>query len=59
MIPDLVSVCLPVSGGPHEALDAILSILNQSYHHLELIIVDDGATDEMPALVDVRASVMS
>ena len=45
MIPEIVSIGLPVYNAEKFLKDAIISILNQSYIHFELIIVDDGSTD--------------
>ncbi|MEA3439598.1 MAG: glycosyltransferase [Chloroflexota bacterium] len=55
-IPGLVSIVLPVYNGAlylHEALD---SIIQQSYLDFELIIVDDGSTDETPDILNRYAS---
>ncbi|MGI1988470.1 glycosyltransferase family 2 protein [Shewanella glacialipiscicola] len=42
---DLISVVLPVFNGSKYIGDAINSIVNQSYDNLEIIIVNDGSTD--------------
>ena len=41
----LISVLLPVFNGEEDINIAIQSILNQSYKDLELLIIDDGSTD--------------
>lgn len=50
----LVSVILPTYQRPHLLKRAMQSVLNQSYPHLELIVVDDASAD---ATEDVVASV--
>lgn len=42
---DLVTVCMPVYNGEKFIGDAIAGVLNQTYKHLELLIIDDGSTD--------------
>lgn len=41
----LVSVLLPVHNGGDHLQEAISSILNQTYRHFELVIIDDASTD--------------
>lgn len=41
----LISVIMPVFNGAAFLEEAIESILNQTYSHLEFIILDDGSTD--------------
>ena len=43
---EIVSIGLPVYNAEKFLRDAIVSILNQSYVHFELIIMDDGSTDK-------------
>ena len=41
----LVSVILPVFNDEKNILRSIESILNQTYKNLELLVLDDGSTD--------------
>src|SRR3990172_5724464 len=54
----LVSIVVPTYNRHSLLRAAIASVLAQSYHNWELIIVDDGSTDETPlflaALADER-----
>jgi polysaccharide pyruvyl transferase CsaB len=53
--PGLVSIVLPVYNGAVMIREAIESILQQTYRHFELIIVDDGSTDTTSEIVDSYA----
>ena len=59
----LVSVILPVFNGQDTLLDAVDSVLAQTYKDLELIIVNDGSTDRtsyiLDTLIDPRVNVIS
>ena len=46
-----VSVILPTYNRAFILRRAVESVLNQSYRDLELIVVDDGSTDDTEALV--------
>lgn len=47
----LVSVILPVYNGKEYLKEAIQSILSQTYDNFELIIINDGSTDESASII--------
>lgn len=59
----LVSVVLPVYNGVFCLKEAIQSILNQTYSHFEIIVIDDGSTDNSAdiarAFTDMRIRLFS
>jgi len=46
-----VSVILPVYNGDRYLRESIESILNQTYPHFELIIINDGSTDNTDSII--------
>jgi glycosyltransferase involved in cell wall biosynthesis len=47
----LVSVIIPTYNRSATLAEAIDSVLGQDYPHFELIVVDDGSTDDTPAIL--------
>ena len=52
---DLISVIVPVYNMEQYMERCVNSIINQTYHNLEIILVDDGSTDRSPAMCDEYA----
>lgn len=48
----LISIIVPVYNIENYLDDCLLSITNQSYENIEIILVDDGSSDKCPALCD-------
>lgn len=48
----MISVVMPVYNGSTFITKAIESILRQTYPHFELIVVDDGSTDNSAAIIE-------
>lgn len=48
LVPGLVSVVIPVHNRPRLLVEAAASALDQTHRPLEILIVDDGSTDETP-----------
>jgi glycosyltransferase involved in cell wall biosynthesis len=53
--PPLVSVIMPVYNAASTVEQAVRSLLRQTYTDLELVLVDDGSTDQSVALVEAIA----
>ncbi len=51
-MPPLVSVVLPIHNAEKYLLEAVESILTQTFADFELILVDDGSTDHSPVILD-------
>src|SRR4051794_7899141 len=50
-----VSVVMPVRNGARWLGEAIESVLSQTFGDLELVIIDDGSTDDTPCVLDEYA----
>lgn len=48
----LISIILPTYNGAHTISQAISSVLAQTYHDWELVIISDGSTDGTKAIVE-------
>jgi glycosyltransferase involved in cell wall biosynthesis len=59
MIEGLVSTIIPVYNRPTLILDAVESVLQQTYRPIEIIIVDDGSSDTTLTVAKQLASVNS
>jgi hypothetical protein len=46
----VVTTVIPVYNRPRLLTDAVTSVLEQTYRPIEILIVDDGSTDETPAI---------
>ena len=53
---DLISVIIPVFKVEDYIDECIISVINQSYKQLEIILVDDGSPDKCPELCDSWAT---
>jgi len=56
MIPGLVSTIIPVYNRAVMLREAVASVLAQTYRPIEIIIVDDGSTDETSRVADELAA---
>src|ERR1700730_16934030 len=54
--PSLVSVIIPVYNRAAMLREAVDSVLAQTYRPIEIVIVDDGSTDDTAAVADEMAS---
>jgi glycosyltransferase involved in cell wall biosynthesis len=48
----LISVCIPTFNGEATIRQALKSVLNQTYKHLEVVIADDGSTDSTIQIIE-------
>jgi glycosyltransferase involved in cell wall biosynthesis len=52
IIKDLVSTIIPVYNRPELLAEAVASVLAQTYRPIEILIVDDGSTDDTAKVAD-------
>lgn len=50
---DLISIIVPVYNVSEYLEECLNSIINQSYKNIEIIVVDDGSTDQSPMICDI------
>ena len=55
MLSNLVSTIIPVYNRPQMVMKAVESVRAQTYRPIEIILVDDGSTDETPGVLDQMA----
>jgi len=48
----LISVIIPVYNGEDFIQDAIQCVLDQNYPNMEILVIDDGSTDQTRAIID-------
>lgn len=51
----LVSIIVPVYNVKEHIDRCVQSIIKQTYRNLEILLIDDGSTDESPAICDQYA----
>lgn len=56
MISGLVSTVIPVHNRAAQLREAVDSVLAQEYRPIEIILVDDGSTDDTPAIAGALAT---
>lgn len=56
MTPDLVTTIIPVYNRSALVAEAVESVLAQTWRPVEIILVDDGSTDDTPAALEALAA---
>lgn len=51
VVDNLVSTIIPVFNRPRMVGNAVQSVLQQTYRPIEILLVDDGSTDDTPAVL--------
>ena len=49
---NLISVIIPVYNGEKHLFECLESVVNQTYNNLEIIVVNDGSTDDTEGIID-------
>lgn len=49
---ELISVIIPTYNGSRYILSTVMSALNQSYPSIEVIVIDDGSTEDIAAILE-------
>src|SRR5438132_6376199 len=55
-VAELVSIVLPTYNRAHMILPAAASCLEQTYRNIEVLVVDDGSTDDTPTILRQAAA---
>ncbi|WP_290161290.1 glycosyltransferase family 2 protein [Xylanibacter rodentium] len=51
MTNELISIIIPLYNKEKAISQTLMSVLNQTYNNLEIIIADDGSTDNSASIV--------
>ena len=51
----LVSIVIPAYNVGRYIEECILSVVNQTYTHIEILVVNDGSSDNTPDVIDKLA----